>query len=69
MTEIVCGFFRDDATGCPSYGRLASAFCCVSALVCGLAGRHDLVSTWLTGGIAFYTISKGQQAVTNVFGK
>lgn len=66
--ENKCGFFRDDATGCPSYGRLASAFCCVSALVCALAGK-DYVGTFLASGASFYLISKGQQAVTNIWGK
>lgn len=66
--ETVCGFFKD-SDGFLSYGRLASAFCCGSALLCGLRGKHDLVGTFLTTGVAFYTASKAQQAVTNVFGK
>lgn len=68
MVDKVCDFFRD-SDGCLSYGRLASAFCCGSALLCGLRGRHDLVGTFLTAGLGFYTASKAQQAVTNVFGK
>ena len=66
--DKVCDFFRD-SDGCLSYGRLASAFCCASALLCGLRGKHDLVSTWITGAMAFYTVSKGQQTLTNIFGK
>ena len=66
--DKVCDFFRD-SDGCLSYGRLASAFCCASALLCGLRGKHDLVGTWLTAAFSFYGASKAQQAVTNVFGK
>ena len=66
--DKLCGFFQD-SDGCLSYGRLASAFCCASALLCGLRGKHDLVGTFLTAGLAFYSVSKGQQTLTNIFGK
>lgn len=66
--DKVCGFFQD-SDGCLSYGRLASAFCCASALLCGLRGKHDLVGTFLTAAFSFYASSKATQAVTNVFGK
>lgn len=67
--EKRCGFLIDDATGCPSAGRLLSLLCFGSATLFGILGKHDLVGTFLTAAFSFYFGAKAQQAVTNVFGK